>query len=159
MTKYYELTSWITVAPQVSDEDFAVISAAGYKSVFNIRPDDEAGEYLKSGDAGKVARAFGLEYRHMPVDCLCVTDEFNVEGFAEAIEDLPGPIFIYCRSGTRATILWALVNAGTIPTEEIIAVAKKNGYDLAVIREDLEERAAELQQLQDQSRPDHSLVA
>lgn len=159
MTKYNVLTPWIAIGPQIADEDFATLAAAGFKSVFNIRPDDEIGDYLKADDAGKVARAFGLDYRHMPVDCLCVTDELNVDGFAEAIEELPGPVFVYCRSGTRAAILWALTNAAVVPVDEIMATAKRSGYDLSVISEELEEIAAENRQDHEQTRPDHSLVA
>lgn len=143
MTKFSALASNVAVAPQIGDADFSTIAALGFKSVLNLRPDDETGEFLKSGDAGRVAEAFGLDYRYMPVHCHCITDEEQVEGFAEAIAELPGPVFAYCKSGTRAAILWALSIAGSRPTEEIVRIAAVGGYDISLALDDIEERAGE----------------
>ena len=143
MTRFSAFSPSIAVAPQVSDADFATIAGLGFKSVLNLRPDEETGEFLKSGDAGHMARAFDLGYRHLPVHCHCVTDEEQIDAFLEALAELPQPVFAYCKSGTRAAILWALASAGRLPTEEIVRTAAVGGYDISIALEDIEERAGE----------------
>jgi sulfide:quinone oxidoreductase len=59
------------------------------------------------------------------------------------MDDLPGPILFYCRSGTRCTILWAQVAALRLGVARTMEIASKAGYDLEVLRERLVERASQ----------------
>ncbi len=54
-----------------------------------------------------------------------------VERTKSALEGSEGPVFCYCRSGTRSTTLWALSQAGKMPAGEIIAEAAAAGYDMS----------------------------
>ena len=46
----------------------------------------------------------------------------------------PGPVFAYCRSGMRATALWALHQAKIGQSvDEILAAAKSAGHDLTAL--------------------------
>ncbi len=47
------------------------------------------------------------------------------------LEGSNGPVFCFCRSGTRSTTLWALSRAGEQPAGEIIAQAAEAGYDMS----------------------------
>ena len=49
-----------------------------------------------------------------------------------------GPVLAYCRSGTRCTVIWALGQAGRMPTEEILQTAARAGYQLDGMRPALE---------------------
>ena len=72
-----------------------------------------------------------------------MTDEAVVEDFARLLNDLPGPILFYCRSGTRCTALWAQASVGRLGVARTLEIAAKAGYDLEVLRDRLEERAGE----------------
>ena len=54
-----------------------------------------------------------------------------VEKTREVLEGSNGPVFAYCRSGTRSTTLWALSQAGEAPADEIISAAANAGYDMS----------------------------
>ena len=47
------------------------------------------------------------------------------------LEGSTGPVFCYCRSGTRSTTLWALSQAGKRPAQEIVDAAAHAGYDVS----------------------------
>ena len=65
------------------------------------------------------------------------------EILAEALAAAPGPVLAYCRSGTRSTLLWSLVQARAGHSPETIAAdAARAGYDVAPIRPLLERLAA-----------------
>jgi uncharacterized protein (TIGR01244 family) len=104
--QYRQLTEDYAVSPQISVEDVALIKEAGFKSVICNRPDNEdPGQ--PSADAIKTAvEAAGLEFRWIPVISGGMTPQ-DVEDQAAALEDLPAPVFAYCRSGTRCTNLLA----------------------------------------------------
>ena len=105
---YRQIADDYAVSPQISVEDVAAIKAAGFKSVICNRPDNEdPGQ--PSADAIKAAvEAAGLQFLWIPVISGQLTAE-NVEDQADALQSLPGPVFAYCRSGTRCTNLYALV--------------------------------------------------
>lgn len=65
-----------------------------------------------------------------------ITDE-QVAEFRDALETLPKPIAVFCRTGTRAALLWALANQANLTVDERIAIAAKEGYDLEPFRQRL----------------------
>ena len=78
------------------------------RSVICNRPDDEQ-PGQPAHDAIKAAvEAAGLAFRYIPVVSGQITGG-NVEDQAQALDDLEGPVFAYCRSGARCTNLYALV--------------------------------------------------
>src|SRR5690606_25582801 len=104
---YRQLTPNYSVSGQIHPEDVEAIKAAGFRSVICNRPDGEQ-PGQPGADAIKAAvEAAGLAFRHVPVISGQVTEE-NVAGHAAALEELPGPVFAYCRSGARSTNLLAL---------------------------------------------------
>jgi uncharacterized protein (TIGR01244 family) len=48
-----------------------------------------------------------------------------------ALEASAGPVFAFCRSGTRSTTLWALSQAGKMDADDIIRQAAEAGYDMS----------------------------
>ena len=67
-----------------------------------------------------------------------------IEELNEVIDNAAGPVFAYCRSGTRSITLWSLSQAGKVPTDEIVNAGAKNGYDLEPMRATIEALAATL---------------
>ncbi len=81
--------------------------------------------------------AHGMEAVHIPVVASAIGGE-DIKAFREAVEDLPKPIAAFCRTGTRAALLWALANEASLTVDERIAVAAKARIDLEPFRARLE---------------------
>jgi uncharacterized protein (TIGR01244 family) len=106
--EYRQISENYSVSGQIAPEDAGAIKAAGFKSVICNRPDDEQ-PGQPSHDAIKAAvEAAGLAFRYIPVISGQMTVD-NVEDQAEALDELEGPVFAYCRSGARCTNLFAAV--------------------------------------------------
>ncbi|MFN3712616.1 MAG: TIGR01244 family sulfur transferase [Alcanivoracaceae bacterium] len=126
---YPKLSSILTVAPQIRPEDLDAIAAAGYKTVINNRPDGEAMDQPTAAAMAERAAALGLEYHHQPVVGGSINDS-DIDQFSQLIEQAQKPVFAYCRTGTRCTVLWALSEAGKLAPETIVNRAAEAGYDL-----------------------------
>lgn len=103
-----QISDSYSVSPQISVEDVAAIKAAGFKGVICNRPDNEDPGQPSADQIKAAVEAAGLEFRWVPVISGQMTAQ-NVEDQAEALDALPGPVFAYCRSGTRCTNLYAAV--------------------------------------------------
>lgn len=144
MAQLIQMDARTYVAPQLVEEDFAELAAKGFRSVVNNRPDGEAPGQLTNADAEAAARRHGLEFRYMPVSCLDVTDDDKIEAFARLMIELPGPVVFYCRSGTRCATLWTQVEAFRSGTDRALAAALRAGFDLEMLRDDINERAEKI---------------
>jgi uncharacterized protein (TIGR01244 family) len=120
----------VSVSPQISPDDVAAIKAAGFVAIVNNRPDGESPDQPPSAVIEKAAHDAGLAYHYIPLGREGVTPEM-VEETKSVLEGSAGPVFCYCRSGTRSTTLWALSQAGKQPATEIISAAANAGYDMS----------------------------
>tara|TARA_R110002020_G_scaffold15555_31_gene55384 strand:+ start:1891 stop:3573 length:1683 start_codon:yes stop_codon:yes gene_type:complete len=119
----------LSVGPQIGVDDLAEIRRHGFRSVICNRPDGEGPDQPGHAEIRTVAEEVGLEFRYLPVTTGKVTDE-DAAAFAAALRELPGPVFAYCRSGTRSATLWSLSQAETRPLPEILGKARAAGYDM-----------------------------
>jgi len=124
------LTPSYGVAPQITPADLPAIKAAGYVMVIDNRPDTEIGADLAAEAMAQAAAALGLQFVANPVTPGSFTPDLVARQRA-AMAAAGGPVFAYCASGNRSTIVWELVHAGQIATDEMIAIAAQNGYDHA----------------------------
>lgn len=124
------LTPAFAVAPQIAPEDMATLAAEGFRVVINNRPDAEVPPDLQSEAMRAAAEAAGLTYVGNPVVNGAMTMEMVAQQ-GEAVAAADGPVFAYCRSGTRSSIVWALSQAGHVPTADLLAAAALGGYDLS----------------------------
>ncbi len=120
----------VSVSPQIKPEDIRALKAMGFTAIVNNRPDGEAPGQPSSAVMKAAAEAAGLAYHHIPLGRDGVSPEL-VEQTRVALEGSAGPVFCYCRSGTRSTTLWALSQAGEMPAEEIVEAAAHAGYDMS----------------------------
>jgi len=127
------LTPDLSVMPQVTETNIAELAGRGFKSIICNRPDDESPDQPAWAAINAAARSHGMETRHIPVTAAQIGDD-DVAAFAEALRDLPSPIAGYCRTGTRAAILWALADEGPQSADERIRIAASQGYDLEAFR-------------------------
>jgi uncharacterized protein (TIGR01244 family) len=97
----------VCVAPQLTPDAMAEAARMGFRSVVNNRPDFEHGpNQPTNADIEASARAAGLEYRFLPVAGGYQTPE-QVAAFAALLDELPRPLLVFCRTGTRSTNLFA----------------------------------------------------
>lgn len=127
------LTPDYAVSPQIDPEDFAAIKAAGYVRVINNRPDGEIPPSHRTDVMQAAAAAAGIDLVINPVIGGALTFA-NVEAQAEAIASASGPVLAYCASGNRSSICWALAKAGSLPTDDLIAIPARFGYSLEGLR-------------------------
>ncbi|MCF6099035.1 TIGR01244 family sulfur transferase [Mesorhizobium muleiense] len=106
--EYRQITEDYSVSGQIQPEEVAAIKAAGFKSVICNRPDDEQPGQPSADTVKAAVEAAGLTFRYIPVISGRITAQ-NVEDQAEALDELEGPIFAYCRSGARCTNLFGLI--------------------------------------------------
>jgi uncharacterized protein (TIGR01244 family) len=120
----------ITVSGQVQPGDLAELKALGFTTIVNNRPDGEAPDQPDSDEMAEAAAAAGLEYHHIPLGREGVSQAL-VEETRKVLDASAGPVFAFCRSGTRSTTLWALSQAGRRPAADIIGEAAHAGYDMS----------------------------
>lgn len=120
----------VSVSGQILPTDVAALRAAGFVAIINNRPDGESPDQTPSADIEKAAHAAGLAYHYIPLGREGVSPDM-VEKTRSVLEGSNGPVFCYCRSGTRSTTLWALSQAGSMDAQEIISAAAHAGYDMS----------------------------
>ena len=131
------ITPDYAVSPQIEPGDLPAIKAAGYVTVIDNRPDAEIPPHLHTGEVRRAAEALGLVFVANPVIGGQLTMD-NVTAQGAAITGSAGPVLAYCASGNRSSIVWALANAGKRPTDELIGLPARFGYQLEHLRPQIE---------------------
>lgn len=121
------LTDSYSVAPQIAPEDMAALKALGFHTVIDNRPDGEIPVDLQADAMAIAARAAGLTFVLNPVTPGQFTPELVARQRA-AMDAAQGPVFAYCASGNRSTVVWELVHAGRMPVDDMLAIAASAGY-------------------------------
>ncbi|GGC71839.1 TIGR01244 family sulfur transferase [Marinobacter halophilus] len=119
----------ISVAPQIAITDVSEIARLGFKTLVANRPDREEPGQPAMADIEAAAAEHGLKWVYMPVESGNITDA-DVDQFATMIRDADTPVFAFCRSGTRCTVLWSLSNARELEPQDILSKAQQAGYDM-----------------------------
>lgn len=120
----------VSVSGQIQPEDVATLKSLGFVAIVNNRPDGESPDQPDGAEIEAAAKAAGLSYHAIPLGREGVNPDL-VASTKAVLEGSNGPVFCYCRSGTRSTTLWALSQAGEAPAEEIISQAAEAGYDMS----------------------------
>ncbi|MCG3268156.1 bifunctional protein tyrosine phosphatase family protein/NAD(P)/FAD-dependent oxidoreductase [Yoonia sp. I 8.24] len=123
------LTAGVSASPQIMPADLQVIKDAGFRSVICNRPDGEGSDQPTFQEIAKAAETLGIEAVYQPIVAGKVSDE-DAETFGKSLNDLPGPVLAYCRTGTRSATLWSLSQADKRSVADILAATKTAGYDM-----------------------------
>lgn len=136
-----QITPGYAVSPQIAPEDLPAIAAAGFTTVIDNRPDGEIPPDWHAAKMRAAAEAVGLVFIENPVVGGALTLD-NVLRQKEAIAASTGPVLAYCASGNRSSIVWALAHAGKMPTNDLIGLPARHGYQLEGLRPQIEALAA-----------------
>jgi uncharacterized protein (TIGR01244 family) len=131
------ITPDYAVSPQIEPGDLPAIKAAGYVTVIDNRPDGEIPPHLHAAEMRNAAEALGLVFVANPVVGGALTMD-NVTAQGAAISAATGPVFAYCASGNRSSIVWALANADKRPVDELVGLPARFGYQLDHLRPRIE---------------------
>lgn len=102
----HRLDERVFVAGQIGPEDMAEIAALGVATIVNNRPDGEEPGQPSGAEIARAAAAAGLAYREVLVAGPIAPAQ--VEAMAGIAGDRPGKLLLYCRSGQRSALLWAM---------------------------------------------------
>ena len=138
------LTPNVAALAQPSVREIAELAQRGYRSIIGNRPEGETEDQPAWLDLKAAAAAQSMDAVQIPVVIGQISD-LQVKAFREALERLPKPIAVFCRSGTRASLMWALANQGNLTVDERIAIAAKEGFDLEPFRQRLSQETTDAQ--------------
>ena len=134
MSQFRPLSDRVLASPQITPAEVAEAAALGVTLIINNRPDGEDDGQPTGAEIEAAAHEAGMAYRAIPVSGGGFAEP-QVRAMAEALASTDGPVLAYCRSGTRSTLLWSLVEAsGGRDPDEIAAAARAAGYDISPVR-------------------------
>lgn len=121
------------VGPQLQPSQMQVLAEQGYKSVINCCPDGEEPGQPTSAQLEEAAKAAGLAYAHVPT-VPGQLGERQVQSFDAALAELPHPVFSFCKTGMRASSLWAICRGPELGADTVVEKAGEAGYDLTPLK-------------------------
>tara|TARA_Y100000385_G_scaffold184496_1_gene190544 strand:+ start:55 stop:474 length:420 start_codon:yes stop_codon:yes gene_type:complete len=128
-----KLSDQFYVGPQIEIDDVEDLQISGIKSVICMRPDGEGPSQPVFEALKTQAASLELTAHYLPIVPSQISNA-QIAEFADMVTKSPGPIFAYCRSGMRATALWALHQAQIgQPVHDILSATKSAGYDLTAL--------------------------
>ena len=139
-----KLTEDVSVSTQIDVGDLKEISELGYRTIINNRPDYESLVQCTDQEVQEEAERHNLHYVFIPVGHQGFRFQ-EIAYYSEIYTNLEKPILAYCRTGTRSTMLWSLMqahsNIDNYTAEEIYNIAKNAGYELSPIMPAIEQLA------------------
>jgi sulfide:quinone oxidoreductase len=117
------------VSEQITVDDIQTIKEAGFKTIFCNRPDNEEINQITVKSIQDEATNNGINFIHQPVIGGQLTKK-DIEDFTHHFNNAEKPIFAYCRTGTRCSMLWALSESEVRSKDEILKLTSDAGYDL-----------------------------
>lgn len=140
------LTENLYVAPQISVDTVKEAARLGVSLIINNRPEGESADQTPGESIETAAGAEGMTYAAIPVTHAGFAP-WQLDALDKALEELgDGKALLYCRSGTRSTLLWALSRARAGDDVETVGhTAAAAGYDVAPIRQIMDALASEKQ--------------
>ena len=124
------LSDDFAVSPQIAISDLPAIWEAGFRTLICNRPDGEDTGQPDAADVEAAARKIGFEFAQ-------ISAESGKAAMPHAIEtrrflaNAPKPVFAYCRSGTRCTVIWSLMMISELEANDILAATAAAGYDMS----------------------------
>lgn len=127
------LAPGVSAAGSLDRGDIEGLADAGVRTIVNNRPDGEDPGQLPADEARRLAESRGIAYHHIPVTAASLT-RGEVDALAAVLTTAERPVVLHCRSGTRSTLLWALVRLreGAEPAS-LVADAARHGIDIAAL--------------------------
>ena len=137
---FKRLDDSIAVSPQITLGDVARAAREGYRSIISNRPDGEEAGQPKAAAIRAEAERNGMAFAHIPIEPGKASD-VDADAMKAALSTLPKPVLAFCRSGARATTLWALANADNAEPRDLIRQAAGADHDISALEPALRRRS------------------
>lgn len=127
----------ILIAGQPDENGLARAKAEGVTRIVNLRTPAEMSA-RDAPDEAAASKALGLDYVQIPLGGEDAPfTPAAVEQFAEAVESADGKVLLHCRSGRRASYLWAawLVKYKGVPVHEAVDLARQVNFGTLPLEE------------------------
>lgn len=108
----HKITDTYTASGQISADDVEAIAAAGFRAVVCNRPDHEDPGQPTAAEIAAACERHGLAFHHIPISGNQLSIEM-VEAMRNVISSTNGPVFAYCRSGARSSVVWRYAAMGS----------------------------------------------
>ena len=108
----HRITEDYTASAQITTDDVESIADAGFKAVVCNRPDHEDPGQPTAAEIASACERHGLSFHHIPIIGSQLLLE-TVEAMRDVMISTDGPVFAYCRSGTRSAVVWQYAAQGT----------------------------------------------
>lgn len=106
------------VSGQIRPEEVAGLAEQGVTMIVNNRPDGEEPGQPLGAEIEEAAKAAGIAYRFVPI--IRGIGPADADAMNEAMDEARGKALVFCRSGTRSALAWALAQSDKgVPREEI----------------------------------------
>ena len=99
------LNAQVSVAGQMTTDKFQQLLKDGFKSVIVNRPDQEQGNTVSVAQLRQIAEQSQVSVIYQPILSGKIS-QTDVTEFAKYYNELPKPILMVCRSGSRSSILF-----------------------------------------------------
>jgi len=124
-----QLSPTVWASPQPALDGIAGLATSGVRRIICNRPDGEDPDQPTAAEVEAAARAAGLDFVWIPIVGLPGPDQ--VAAVSARLADA-APTLMYCRSGTRSAIAWAMAESVRgVDAEVLRAAAAGAGYDLS----------------------------
>lgn len=134
----------VLVSGQIVPDDLPQLKTLGVTLVINNRPDGESPDQPAGHRIAQAAQEQGVAYAAIPVAGQLAPE--HAEQLQTLLAQNHGKALLYCRSGMRSALLWAVAQAGAgTPTGDIAAAVEGAGYSVAPVRDLLDAVAREQQ--------------
>lgn len=124
-----------SVSGPVTTDDVIRLKQQGVTTLICTRYDNEEAEQLGSSDMAEIAKAHDLAYFHVPVKSGQYSQQ-DITSFWQAFCTAQGKVHGYCRTGTRASHLWALgqsIQGKNL--SHLLTLLTEKGFNVEAIRQ------------------------
>ncbi len=97
-----------TVSEQIALEDIKTLAEMGVKTLICNRPEGEEPNQLSNAEIISESETHGIKFVHIPSPGREIPQD-SLDLFIKTINEKSGKIHAYCRTGTRSSIFWELM--------------------------------------------------
>jgi len=131
-TTIAEITKQFSVSGELTESELSSLAKQGVDTLINVRPDNESKNQISDQIWRTLAKKYHLRYVFIPVKPGYYAAK-DIEEFKAALVQSSKRVHSFCRTGTRASHLWALANKDKRSFTSLQAVLKVHGFDLTAI--------------------------
>jgi len=124
------LNAYIAIAGALCREDVSQLAKRGYRTLIDLRTDDEPATGLRPDEERQCAIRQGLVYRQIPIKGTTL-NICRVASVRRVLQKAQGPVLLHCGSGRRACA-FALMHLGCeqgVSVEECLVRGQRLGFD------------------------------